>query len=580
MWHVRMLGRFEAVSDEAIPAVFRSRKVGSLLAFLSLNADRPISNAVLQEMLWPESDGSRQSQSLRRALSDLRDALEDSGSRGAIVQTEQGTTRLAEGCIKTDVETFTRLLNRPVGEEGFDVRAAEAVGLYGGPLLAPLEDDWVFAYRRQYEQTFCDAVIDLCGLLSARGQADEAVRIALSASVLAPLREEPFVAAIRAYTSTGEIAAAVQQYEALERMLDYHFGETPSEAAQLALESGPVTPEASAKESNSTLGGAIASESRFYIAREADRIVDEALAASDPVVLVFGPRQTGKTSLLARSASRLRREGVSVAVTDFQSLSKAEFESPTTLYRALVHGLSAQLRQPYEPSWNEWLGPNSNFDELTGGLMQQTEGRICWVMDEVDRIFGTAYADDFFGLVRSWHNRRALDPAGPWKRITLLMSYATEAHLFIKDLNQSPFNIGIRVNVTDFTKSEVTELGSRYSEQLAGLAEEVYEVTHGHPFLARRAFSFLAEGRSVAELSEVAPKADGPFGDHLRRFHEAVERDHELAAEVRRFLRNEPLCLPSTADRLVASGLLAKWTNGRLEFRVPAYRDYLSEVLI
>ena len=44
---------------------------------------------------------------------------------------------------------------------------------------------------------------------------------------------------------------------------------------------------------------------------------------------------------------------------------------------------------------------------------------------------------EVFGLFRSWHNRRSLEPASPLSRLTLAIAYATEAHLFITDVNQS-----------------------------------------------------------------------------------------------------------------------------------------------
>jgi hypothetical protein len=72
-------------------------------------------------------------------------------------------------------------------------------------------------------------------------------------------------------------------------------------------------------------------------------------------------------------------------------------------------------------------------------------GPVVWGLDEVDRLFSVPFGSEVFGLFRSWHNKRALDPSGPWARLTLAIAYATEAHLFITDLNQSPFNVGTRL---------------------------------------------------------------------------------------------------------------------------------------
>ena len=45
----------------------------------------------------------------------------------------------------------------------------------------------------------------------------------------------------------------------------------------------------------------------------------------------------------------------------------------------------------------------------------------------------------------------------------MAIAYATEAHLFITDVNQSPFNVGTRLTVEDFTLSQVADLNERYS---------------------------------------------------------------------------------------------------------------------
>ena len=73
-----------------------------------------------------------------------------------------------------------------------------------------------------------------------------------------------------------------------------------------------------------------------------------------------------------------------------------------------------------------------------------------------------AYSADVFGLFRSWHNARSLNPGGPWSRLTLAIAYATEAHLFITDLNQSPFNVGRHIQLLGFDQDQTEELNRRY----------------------------------------------------------------------------------------------------------------------
>src|SRR5918912_560109 len=96
------------------------------------------------------------------------------------------------------------------------------------------------------------------------------------------------------------------------------------------------------------------------------------------------------------------------------------------------------------------------------GLVGRTDTLLVWGLGEVDRVFPYEAGGQLFGLLRSWHDRRRLEPDGPWDRLTVAIAYATEAHLFITDLNQSPFNVGTRLTLEDFTPGEVAELNRRY----------------------------------------------------------------------------------------------------------------------
>ena len=60
-----------------------------------------------------------------------------------------------------------------------------------------------------------------------------------------------------------------------------------------------------------------------------------------------------------------------------------------------------------------------------------------------------------FRAVSRLAQRALLDPDGPWSRLTMAIVRATEPHLFIQDLNQSPFNLGTKIALQDFTGEQV-----------------------------------------------------------------------------------------------------------------------------
>ncbi|MGH9847852.1 MAG: AAA-like domain-containing protein, partial [Blastocatellia bacterium] len=237
------------------------------------------------------------------------------------------------------------------------------------------------------------------------------------------------------------------------------------------------------------VGGAVPLDSRFYIERETDKEFQAAVERQNSIVLVKGARQVGKTSLLARSLQQARAAGARVALTDFQLLNASHLASVESLLRMLAKSLADQLDLTVSPDqiWDADLGPSMNFTRyVRREVLGSSDAPLVWGLDEVDRLFTCPFGSEVFGLFRSWHNARSLDPAGPWPRLTLAMAYATEAHLFITDIHQSPFNVGTRLVLEDFTREQVAELNHRYGSPLGEAeVERYFRLVGGHPYLVR-----------------------------------------------------------------------------------------------
>ena len=120
---------------------------------------------------------------------------------------------------------------------------------------------------------------------------------------------------------------------------------------------------------------------------------------------------------------------------------------------------------------------------------------------------------------------------------------ATEAHLFITDMNQSLFNVGARLTLEEFSKEQVTELNRLYRSPLSS-SEEIdnfMKIVAGHPFLVRRGLHEMATKKlSVGEFLEVAAKPDGIYGDHLRRILALIAKDEELSKVLQGFVQGKP----------------------------------------
>jgi AAA domain-containing protein len=364
---------------------------------------------------------------------------------------------------------------------------------------------------------------------------------------------------------------------------DWLVGRVPLPATSHAAE--PHSPIDSSDDDTRSLeapGGAVPLDSPYYIRRPADDVFQDAIVKRAAIVLVKGPRQVGKSSLLARALEHARRTGAVVAFTDVQALGSDDLRSPAAFYQALARSIAEQLgfKSSILTEWNEHDSPNTNFSRyVQRSVLEACQGGIIWGLDEIDRLLGRDYAADVFGLFRSWHSRRALDPAAPWRHLTLALAYATEAHLLIADANQSPFNVGVRVALEDFTIDEVMALNVRYGSPLAtsGAVGRLMALVGGHPYLLQWAFSELRRDIPLETIEAEAISETGPFGDHLRRLRAALERDPALEHAMNAVVRDGACPGRDSFYRLRSAGLIQGTSPSDPRPRCGLYNSLVSD---
>jgi hypothetical protein len=188
-----------------------------------------------------------------------------------------------------------------------------------------------------------------------------------------------------------------------------------------------------------------------------------------------------------------------------------------------------------------------------------------------------------FGLFRSWHNERSLDPASPWENLTLAIVYATEPHLFITDPNQSPFNVGTKLELRDFTVKQTADLNERYGLPLKDQTEisRYYLLVGGHPYLVHNGiFEIKRRGLSLKDFEALADQDEGPFGDHLRRILVLLAREPALTEAMGEVLRGRPCPTPDSFYRLNSTGLISGHSAREAKLRCPLYENYLRRHLL
>lgn len=267
--------------------------------------------------------------------------------------------------------------------------------------------------------------------------------------------------------------------------------------------------------------GTMDAQSKFYIEREnTDSVAIDAIKRKGGVTLTIkAPRQMGKSSLLIRTIAAATEAGKQVAFLDFQLIDKSTLTDTELFFKQFCYWITETLEMDnkVDEYWDKPLGHVQRCTRyVSKHILSSLEYPLVLAMDEVDSIFETDFRSDFFGMLRNWHNNRALMPI--WKNLDLALVTSTEPYQLIENLNQSPFNVGEVVELSDFTKEEIAELNIRHNSPLNNHEEnELLELLGGHPYLTRRALYLLTKNRiSLQALKMDATDDRGPFGDHLR----------------------------------------------------------------
>src|SRR6478672_2334681 len=198
-------------------------------------------------------------------------------------------------------------------------------------------------------------------------------------------------------------------------------------------------------------GGTLQAEARCYVERQADRELLRNLGQGE-FCYVLTSRQMGKSSLMVRTTNRLRQSGVNVITLDLTAIGLNL--TPEQWYDGLLARMGRQVRleDSLEEYWKgrERLGPVQRlFTAIREVVLAQRPGQVVIFIDEIDTVRSLPFStDEFFAAIRECYHRRCEDPE--FQRLTFcLLGVATPAEL-IGNTRTTPFNIGSRIELTDF----------------------------------------------------------------------------------------------------------------------------------
>jgi serine/threonine-protein kinase len=191
-------------------------------------------------------------------------------------------------------------------------------------------------------------------------------------------------------------------------------------------------------------------------------------------------------------------------------------------------------------------------------LLSEITQPIVLGLDEVDQIFQhPEIATDFFGLLRAWHEKGKNEAV--WKKLKLVIVHSKEVYIPL-NINQSPFNVGLPIELPELNEEQVQDLVQRhrlnFSQQQL---DQLMAMVGGHPYLVRVALYQIARGRMTLEkLLQIAPTEEGPYYDHLRRHLLNLEENAELVAAAKQVVAADSPIEIKTAEafKLRSMGLV------------------------
>jgi hypothetical protein len=263
-----------------------------------------------------------------------------------------------------------------------------------------------------------------------------------------------------------------------------------------------------------TTGGTLHHNSPSYVERESDKQLFDLLSQGE-FCYVLTARQMGKSSSMVRAAMRLKEVGIDSLILDLTAIGQ-NLNIEQWYDGLLVKiGQTMHLEDELEDYWMDHprMSPVQRwFQAVRNVILPRIDKKLVIFFDELDMVRSLPFpTDELFGAIRQCYNQRIEDPE--YQKLTFcLLGVATPADL-IKDPNATPFNIGHRVPLNDFSHEEALPLAKGLEEHLGNhqkaerLLKQIHHWTHGHPYLTQRLCRAVIDKNSQTAEEKKEPEA-------------------------------------------------------------------------
>ncbi|MDX2217135.1 MAG: AAA-like domain-containing protein [Oculatellaceae cyanobacterium bins.114] len=249
------------------------------------------------------------------------------------------------------------------------------------------------------------------------------------------------------------------------------------------------------------------------------------------LIRIKASRRMGKSSLMLRLINRALALEYKVATIDFREADAAIFEHPDKFFRWLCKFTTRQLNLPLklDDYWDESVGSKVSCTlYFEGHLLPHLNCPLVLLLNEVSRIFEyPTIAREFLPLLRFWYEQAR--QVTIWQQLRPVVLHSTEIYIALS-LHQSPFNVGLSLQLFPFTYKQIMQLAEQYKLfPKPAEIEMLLHLTGGQPYLVQLAFYHICDRQlSLKTILESATSPHGIYGEHLQSQAIALQQRPEL----------------------------------------------------
>ncbi len=317
--------------------------------------------------------------------------------------------------------------------------------------------------------------------------------------------------------------------------------------------------------------GQVPLESSFYIDRQPfESRCQEVIQEPGALIRIKAPKQMGKTSLMARILSTAREQDYLTVTLSLRLADESIFLSLERFLKWFCACMSQSLGLPNRlaEQWDEIFGNNYNaINYFEKYILASIDRPIVMALDDIDCIFQhQKIASDFLGLLRAMHEKAKYGDGNSeaWQRLRIIVIHSTEVYIALNS-NQSPFNVGLSVDLPEFTQSQVLDLAHRHQLDWDNFkVNYLMDYVGGHPSLIRQAlYSITRKEISLIELVGTSSFANHIYGECLGRLWEYLQQQPALLSAFSQVVKaSEPLQIDSIQGFLLKSLGLIHFQDG------------------